>query len=472
METSIKRDSGSFKDPAGYVFIANDHVIRTVNPIASNSFQEILKTGLIDLLIEKGLVIPTEIDQTYVNSNLSDISPRGETPSFVLKHPKIPFISYPYEWTFEQLQDAALTHLNIQIAALEHNVVLSDASPFNMQFFENRILHIDVLSFKPYIDDEPWGSYNQFCKHFILPLLIEAWAGIPFQPMLRGKIDGLNFADTISILPKHRLWSSLNGILHVAFQSMLLSKTNSSSTTTASKRRYLSKTKHLAMLSELHVWIKKLRSGRKALTYWNDYAIINSYSDGMRETKEKFIENWASLYLKNGTIWDIGGNTGDYSEIALKAGVKSSIVLDSDLDSLKKTYEKSKNGLNILPVVMDIADPSPQLGWNQKERAGLNERTKPDGVIALAVIHHLAIGRNIPLQDIIQWIVGIAPSGVIEFVPKTDPMVQEMLSEREDVFLDYDESHFFAYLQKIVKLTNQYKFIENNRVIVSYQRLS
>ena len=169
-------------------------------------------------------------------------------------------------------------------------------------------------------------------------------------------------------------------------------------------------------------------------------------------------------------IWDIGGNSGDFSKAALEGGASLSVIFDSDIDSLEKAYEDAKRGVPILPLLVDIANPSPQQGWKQRERAGLNERSRPDGLIALAVIHHLAIGRNLPLQEVVHWLVDAAPEGIIEFVPKSDPMIVEMLFEREDVFVDYDEEHFLAYLGEKAEITGSARLPDNGRFIVSYSR--
>jgi ribosomal protein L11 methylase PrmA len=185
--------------------------------------------------------------------------------------------------------------------------------------------------------------------------------------------------------------------------------------------------------------------------------------------KLDFIREWA-LKVKGGLIWDIGGNTGDFSKAALEGGASLALIFDSDIDSLEKAYEDTKRGVSILPLLVDIANPSPQQGWNQRERAGLNERSRPAGLIALAVIHHLAIGRNLPLREVIRWLVDAAPEGIIEFVPKSDPMIVEMLFERDDVFIDYSEEHFLSYLSEMAVISDSIRLPDNGRFIVSFSR--
>jgi ribosomal protein L11 methylase PrmA len=464
------RDGGSFRDPAGYIFSSENDIYRTVNATALTNFKIVLESGVIQEMVNRGLLISTAI----VDSNEFDpsmfVGARGEMPELLLKHPRVPFISYSYEWTFEQLKTAALAHLELQIQCLEFDITLSDASSFNMQFVEGKFKHIDILSLKPYVEGEPWAGYNQFCKMFVAPLLIEAWVGIPFQSLLRGRIDGLNLNEVNRILPKFRRYTSLNALLHISLQAYMISKADSSKKlVTASNKIKLPRNRYKALLVELKSWISELKSGRQTRTYWNTYASENTYSEEMRRVKHVFIKDWAQN-IPNGVVWDIGGNTGDYSRAAVEAGVSLAVIFDSDIDSLEKAYSASKKGEPFLPLLMDIADPSPQQGWNQRERAGLNERSRPDGLIALAVIHHLAIGRNLPLVEIVDWMVTTAQHGIIEFVPKTDPMIVEMLSGREDIFDNYDEQHFLEYLSERAEITRQHRFSANNRLIVSYVR--
>lgn len=476
------RDAGSFRDPAGHVFVLDDEVIRSVNPGAKASFEKVIASGVLAELAQRGLMIPTSLDES--SRSLEPFKgARGETPSFLLRHPRLDFISYAHEWTFSQLKDAALCHLDVQLGSLERGIMLSDASVHNIQFHRGKPLHIDPLSLRPYIDGEPWAGYNQFCRMFLLPLLIEAWAGVGFQPLLKGSVDGIPLEYGASLLPRHKLLTSINGFLHV-FLHTRMTKSVSSSRSSAlqtSKKPAVPKSQHIALVKELRRWIVGLQSARSRKgpsTYWSEYACVNSYSAEMRQDKADFVDRFAKRLIErrlsgaiNGRtlICDIGGNTGEYSQITTAAGVDLAIIFDSDLDSLEAAYARYKEGLPVFPMLMDIADPSASTGWNQSERKGLNERRgNVTGVLALAVIHHLCIGRNLPLHAVLRWLVGFAAEGVIEFVPKTDPMVQSMLSHREDVFSDYDESHFMSYLCEIAQVTDRLRLGSHGRLLISY----
>jgi ribosomal protein L11 methylase PrmA len=464
------RDRGSFRDPSGYVFFQNGSVYRTINPAAAESFGTVAASGVLAELASRNLILPFEDLDMASGAFDAFKGARGEIPVRIIRHPRIKLISYPYEWVFSQLQDAALAHLDIQIAALDRNVVLSDATPYNMQFHEGKVVHIDLLSFRPYREGEPWAGYNQFCRMFLLPLLIEAWAGAPFQPLLRGRLDGVTFDEALAYLPRRKLYTSLNGYMHVKLQASMAQRSSSSDGQPGAKATALPKARYRAILSEMRHWIASLKSGRRSATYWRDYAKINSYSDAMKVAKLDFVREWAAK-AKPAMVWDIGGNTGDYSLSALSGGAKSAAVLDSDLDSLEVCYRREKTA-PILPLVMNLADPSPSLGWAQAERKGLAERDKPDGILALAVIHHMCISSNLPLEEVVRWFVGLAPSGVIEFVPKRDPMVKGLLRDRDDIFLDYDEAHFRRYLGPLAKITEERSFEENGRLLVAYNKVS
>lgn len=464
-----QRDSGSFRDPGGYVFHVGNGVVRTVNPSGLAQFTALQSSGLLASLAAKGLLIETEILGASETDRARYAGARGEVPAALLDHPRVPFITYPYEWVFSQLKDAALAHLDLQLAALDGNFELSDATAYNMQFLAGKPRHIDVLSLRPYAEGKPWAGYNQFCRQFLLPLLVEAWAGVNFQKMYRGGIEGIAFEDALAILPKRRLMTSLSGFLHVYLHGKAVSRPSSSSAAKATSRP-VSRQAYRGIISQLRGFIAGLESRRRPASYWQNYAAINSYSNAMRETKLAFVRDWASA-KRPGLMIDVGGNTGDYSQAAIEGGAGQAVVLDNDIDSLEHCYRaRTRAGANILPVFMNLADPSPGMGWRQAERKGLAARLPTDGMIALAVIHHMAIRGNLPLADAVAWLMESAPTGVIEFVPKADPMVAQLLQAREDIFPDYSEEAFRAAVESRARITSQHKFPENGRLIVSYER--
>ncbi len=466
---SPERDPGSFRDPSGYVFTEGSRILRAVMAPAEKTFGEIYRSGLLRELADKNLMI----DCVRIDADAEMLSQyrgaRGDTAVALYEHPRVPMLTYPYEWCFSQLKDAALAHLDLQLAALEKGYELSDATAYNMQFIDGRPVHIDAMSLRPYVDGVHWSGYNQFCRQFLLPLLLEAWAGVAFQGIYRGSLDGISFEDALAILPRRKIFTSASGIMHVYLHGRAVLAKSSKAEKQVDLDRKLPKTRYVAMIQQLRDFIGGLESAKRPSSYWNTYATINSYSEPMRDTKLQFVKDWAAS-AKPDLIWDIGGNTGDFSLAAIEGGAGASVVLDGDLDSLERAYRlRVRKGEKLLPMLMNLVDPTPNMGWRQVERKGLNERADADGVIALAVIHHMCIGGNLPLAEALRWLLSLAPTGVIEFVPKGDPMVDQLLAVRDDIFHDYEEDVFLKTITENHDITAEHKFAENGRLLVGYK---
>lgn len=466
----VTRDTGSFRDPSAYVFHDGDRVIRAVTESAAARFAAIYDSGVLARLAEKGLMIECRRLDPDDATMLGVTGARGENFSALYEHPRVPFITYPYEWCFSQLKAAALAHLDLQIAAFEEGYALSDATAYNIQFVNGKPIHIDVTSIIEYENGDVWAGYNQFCRQFLLPLLLEAWSGITFQSTYRGAIAGIDFRDALAILPRRKLFSSPAGFTHVYLHGKAVSRSSSSSSAKPRKQAPLKRSHYLAMLVQLRGFVEKLESRLRPASYWAEYAEVNSYSDKMRDEKISFVRDWAAK-CKPGIIIDIGGNTGDFSKAALAGGAQRSIIVDSDLDSIEWVYRQVANSnIAILPILMNLVDPTPDMGWRQTERKGFGDRAKVDGVIALAVLHHMVISGNLPLEDAIDWIISRAPEGIIEFVPKRDPMVKGLLAMRDDIFPDYNEDNFRRLVSSRARIDGEHFFESNGRLLVSYSR--
>ncbi|MGI9352929.1 MAG: class I SAM-dependent methyltransferase [Rhizobiaceae bacterium] len=462
------RDPGSFRDSGAYIFSQDNRIFRGITPAGMDQYAELTESNILDLLCDKGLMIESRCIDFAPEDMIGFTGARGEMPSVILEHPRIPLITYPYEWTFLQLKDAALAHLQLQLTGLEHGYVFSDATAYNMQFHEGGPVHIDVMSLKKYRDGQPWDGYNQFCREFLIPLLIESWAGLSFQSLYRGSLNGIGFDEALKILPRRKLLFSVTGLLHVYLHGKRVLSKTAVSQDHSQKSIDLPKNRYKAILMQLQEFISGLSSGRNKSSYWKDYAKTNSYDEESRQKKMEFVRGWAGAE-KPGRIWDIGGNTGDYALAAIEAGAGQAIVVDGDIDSLEMAYEtRFKAGKPVMPLVMDLLNPTPNLGWKQTERRGLQERIDADGVIALALIHHLAIGGNIPLSDAVNWLLSFAPKGVIEFVPKSDPMVKGLLNFRDDIFTDYDEETFLKTISATRNVNDTLRLSEGGRLLISY----
>ena len=463
--SSVVPESGSFRDHRGRIFYVDDRVFRTVMPVAMEDFDYVRSSGLVDDLVAAGLLIgESRADKALLGE-------KGADAALVLEHPRVPFVSYPYEWSFAALKAAALLHLELHQEALRKNVTLTDASAYNVQFQGASPLFIDSLSLRRYEDGEFWAGHRQFCEQFVNPLLLGSVTGVSHNAWFRGALEGISANDISKILPwRSRL--SWNTLTHVFMQSRLQSSSNhSDAAVERAKSRKLPKIGFEQILYGLHRWISKLEPKKGDATVWQDYARDNSYVDEEVSKKRAFIADFVSAASPN-LLFDIGCNTGDYSVLALESGARYAVGFDFDPGALDHAFRRARRDeLNFLSLHLDAANPSPSQGWMQQERQGFAERANGDAVIALAVVHHLAITKNLPLHQVIDWIIDMAPQGVIEFVPKSDPMVQRLLNLREDIFANYDEDSFRSIMATRARIIKSSVVSSGGRTLFWYERL-
>ncbi len=461
---AVRAEPGSFRDPGGRIYWLGERVLRTVMPSAAADFEYVESTGLIPQLVERGMLIP----QTQRPTGL--LGDAAGSPAYLLEHPKLDFISYPYEWPFPALQAAALLQLDLYLEALEKGVTLSDATAYNIQFDGVRPVFIDRLSFRRYVDGEFWLGHRQFCEQFLNPLLLRAKFGIPHNAWLRGSPEGIGAAELSALLPL-RAKFSWRVLTNVVMQGSL-QKTRSSDVhkAVAGKLRF-PKPAFVRMLRGLRTWIASLRPADRRPSTWQEYARQNSYRGTEAEAKRNFVARFVSEGRPR-MVWDIGCNTGDYSAAALQAGARTAIGFDFDQGALDLAFDRARSErIAFLPLFLDVTNPAPDQGWKQGERRGLQARASADMVLALALIHHIAISKNVPLADVVSWLTALAPRGVIEFVPKSDPMVVELLRLREDIFPDYDEEHFVRCLQQRARIVARETVSSSGRTLFAYERL-
>lgn len=453
----------SFRDPSGYVFTRDNRIFRALSAKGYEAFSAAQLGGLVDNARNNGLLIDSRL--VPANEFCEQLKgPRGETLTRVLEHPRIPFITYPYEWTFEQLKDAALQHLKLQLLALRYDFELSDASPYNMQFDIGLPLHIDVLSLRRYQDGHPWEGYNQFCRQFLAPLLLESITGIRFQSLLRGNLNGLDLGDLKRLIPARRRFTNLNLLMHIQLQSSAVAGASSSDLGRAMRLPIVPKRRYIAMLEGLRDWIESMTSGRRQ-TYWANYSSVNSYGEDQRQEKLRFIEALVRHWEVR-SVLDVGGNSGDYSQAAIAGGAAHAICVDTDVDALEVAYKKRKSSSPELhPVVINWVDPSPGQGWDMHERSAFKERLHVDAVLALAVVHHVVIGNNIPLAEFVRHLFSHGDRVIVEFVPKDDPMVQGLLLVREDIFPDYSEDNFIHLLEMHSRIVETRRLDPGGRIL-------
>jgi ribosomal protein L11 methylase PrmA len=458
----MSRDPASYRDPAGHIHLIDRKVYRSVLPPGVEQYTAARDSGFLDLATRSGRLIEgREVGPTV----LGDEAPNAV---HVLEHPRIDFISYPYCWSFYGLQAAALLTLDLHLDAMEHGLTLTDASAYNVQFLGPRPIFIDYLSFMRYEDGQVWLGYRQFCEHFLNPLLLTAKTGVPFQPWFRGTLDGIPAGDLGAVLPFR---AKLNPLIamHVVVQGRMQRSVTAARTTAAQKIR-LSRTALMNNLRSMRGVVEKLTPPSSQVSPWQRYEQTAHYTADERAAKARFV---AEVIQASGaqTVWDLGCNSGEYSEIALGSGAKSVIGFEPDPGALNAAYQRAAmKGLNFLPLSLDLTNPSPSLGWRQQERMGLAERRNADLVLCLALLHHLVLGRNLPLEQVLDWLVALAPRGVVEFVPKQDPMAAQLITWKPNVAPDYDRETVVRMLRERARIEREEVVTASGRVLFAYAR--
>ena len=408
----MKEEPGSFRDPAGRIFYYENKILRILNEDGFERYNFIEKNQIIKKAIEKKFLIKTKLLNEEEKSNIN-----LEKNVAYLEHEKIPYISYPYEWSFNQLKDAAIFHLDFNLFLLEQNATLIDSSAYNIQFIGSKPIFIDVLSLKEYKEGEAWKGHKQFCENFLNPLILKSKKGVKFNNWYKGNLEGIETSELDKILNFFDK-ISYNIFIHVYLLNKLDQKFKSKKSLEPIKnKKSLSKRGLIAIINQLKKFISNLKD-YKSETTWDGYSQDNSYSSMEENEKKKIVINFIK---KNNfsMLADLGCNDGEYSRLALENGSMGVIGFDFDINSIDRAFKISKeNNLNFLPLFFDATNPSSNLGWLEKERKGFNSRTKFDGVIALAFEHHLAIANYIPLVQVIKWITSLAPKGLIEFAQR------------------------------------------------------
>jgi len=451
--------SASFRDPSGFLFSRDGVLYRQINRKYESEYTRLMESGLYEKLVKVGLLIPhTTVDQPTIEFD----SVEQENPAFKIIQPeRVPFISYPYEWSFGELKDAALATLSIQKRALKLGMSLKDASAYNIQFVRGKATLIDTLSFETYQEGQPWVAYRQFCQHFLAPLALMAWKDVRLNQLLRVYIDGVPLDLASELLPsKTRLnFGLLTHIhLHAGAQKRYAGEE------VKSRGGSMSKQAMIGLIESLDSTIRKLE-WKSGGTEWGNYYDITNYSDAAFEHKQKLVAEWTKR-VNAAQVWDLGANNGVFSRVA--SGAAPFVVsFDIDPTAVEQNYRQIKNEKNekVLPLLLDLTNPSPALGWANRERDSLGERGPADLVLALALIHHLAISNNVPLPQLADFFAETSKWLVIEFVPKSDSQVKKLLASREDIFPTYTREGFEAAFQNHFKIHEAINVNESERVI-------
>jgi hypothetical protein len=455
-----KRHPGSFRDPSGFIFFQDGILYRLVSLSYRDDYEHLMRSGLYKTLIDEELLVPhQEADKSF--NGIDNVYK-------VLKPEVIPFISYPFEWSFSQLKHAALTTLRVQKRALEFGMSLKDCSAYNIQFRKGKPILIDTLSFEKYREGQPWLAYRQFCQHFLGPLALMSYRDIRLSNLLRTYIDGIPLDLTSSLLPfRTRLLFSLLSHIHLHAHV----QRHYSHRPFHTKARKLSKTSLLALFDNLESAVKKLKWTSQK-TEWVDYYRAAPYSERAILQKKCIVSNYLDKVSQQ-IVWDLGANTGPFSRIASQKGVQT-ISFDIDPACVERNYLEclQSHETNILPLLLDLTNPSPGIGWENQERMSLLDRGPADTVMALALIHHLAISNNLPLDKIAAFFKNICTTLIIEYIPKNDPQSQILLSSRRDIFSHYTQADFERSFSNYFTFICRMNLVDSQRSIYLLERRS
>lgn len=427
-------DSGSFRDRTARVFLHHGEVFRALSRQALNEWRQVSGEPFFQQLLSSGRVVATEqLTEQQVQQLQLPLKAAA-----ILRHQRIPFVTYPYEWSFSMLQDAALLHLEILTEAIKVGTILKDSSPYNVQFCGSRPVFIDVGSFVSHATGEPWAGYRQFCELMLFPLLLQAYRKIDVQPVLRVKLDGISAAEFLRPLA----WRDMlrRGVFtHGWLQSMLERQAATVETDTIGALKSSGFDRSLIQnnLKQLTRLVRQLK-WTPANNQWSNYRHDKPHVVRDVQAKQRFVAEVCQARRRR-LVWDLGCNDGHFSQIAA-AHADTVIAMDRDHGCVERLYRKlvtDKGHQNIVPLCIDVLNPSPAIGWRGRERLRLEDRGQPELVLCLGLIHHLVIAGNIPLPEVVNWLASFQADVVLEFPSKRDPMVKSLLRHKHDQYDDY-----------------------------------
>lgn len=458
------RDPGSFRDPLSHVVLDGDSVYRLYSDAGERDRKEVWP--FVESVIADGLVIAADA---------VDVPDRPEIAG-AIRHPRLPLISYPFEWSFSMLRDAALLQLELTGRGLDAGVGVKDATSYNIQFTGNGPLFIDVGSFEPRSDGDPWYGYQQFCQLFLYPLMVQAYAGVPFQPLLRGSINGITVEQARGILgplrPKLQRGRFTHVLLHALAQRKLAD--SSGGIVEDVKAAGMKPEVLKATVNRLAKLVGGLDLGLDEST-WSEYSDRGHYPDEGLRQKAEFVDRALASTGPHRQVWDVGCNDGLFSRVAADHA-ELVVAMDADALVIDRLYaglgqDSSDAARRIVPLVVDLSTAGGGLGWRGAERPGFFDRTAPDAVIYLAVVHHLALTFNIPLAQQLDLLADISPNLVIEFPSERDPMVHRLVrNKRAGLFEDYSRTCFEGLLHERFAVEEQVELTGGTRTIYRARR--
>ena len=459
--TAARVEPGSFRDPDSRVVVTDDAVLRALSTRGLADWEALAATELFPRALAEGKLIPTERVE-----GAADLPELEDEAAAVLRHERVPFVSYPYEWSFGMLRDAALLHLELLEAALAEDLVLKDSSPYNVQWRGSQPVYIDLGSFERLTPGEPWLGYRQFCMLFLYPLLLQAYKGVPFQPWLRGSLEGITPEQLRSVMSLRDLLR--RGVFtHVYLHARLERGRGETAREVKRELRAAGFKKELivANVRRLAKLIRRLEWSPSRST-WSGYEPTTSYEEADARRKEDFVRG-AIGSQRWDLVWDLGCNVGRFARLAAERS-RYVVALDADGAVVEQLYRelKEEGSTSILPLAVDVLDPSPGLGWRGRERRPLTERGEPDLTLCLALVHHLSIGGNVPVRDVVDWLASLRSAVVVEFPTRDDPQVRRLLAaKRDDLHSDYERDPFERSLHEAFEVERTEALAGGTRIL-------
>jgi hypothetical protein len=458
--TTSRPDPGSFRDPASTVLSSDGRILRGLGDEAAAAYEATAATAAYRDAVAAGRIVGTR--RLAADEIPADVAERFTA---VLEHERIPFISYPYEWSFSMLQDAGTLHLELLLAALAEDITMKDGYSFNVQFRGATPTFIDVGSFEP-VKPGPWIGYRQYCQTILYPLMLEAHLGVPFQRTLLGHLDGIPPQEMAKLLrgtKKYRKGVFRNVTVQAATDRRFDRGGRKTQEDLAASGFGAELNK--ALTKKLLSTTAALRSERSE-SAWVAYRNTCSYSDDDRQAKERFIREVVAD-RRPGMAWDLGANDGVYARIVAERADQV-LAVDYDdvtVDAMYRSF-KADGITNILPLVMNLVDPSPARGWRNMERRAFTDRGRPDLVLALALVHHLALAANVPLAQVVEWFADLGGTLVVEFVEPHDPMADRLLGNKAaGLFPDYRIEEFERLLGDRYQVTSHLRLPSGGRTL-------
>lgn len=457
------RHPSSYRDPAARIVSTDQKVVRALTSEGVIRFEAYRSSGFQALAEASGWVarswptqLPLGIDSRYVDA---------------IEHEKIRFVSYPYEWPFALLKRAALFHLELNLSALDHGLKMVDASAFNVQFRGVTPVFIDVPSFAPNVEGEPWLAHAQFCEQFLNPLLLASSSALSFQALFRGSLSGIS-TDAVSSVLSSTSWLSPDLLLHVHLPARAARSARSSSAASLERvrRRRVPKSAVQWMMKRLWRLISRLTARHEKNSVWAGYRADRDDFARDDEVRRNLVKCFVCEHRIRSML-DVGCNDGTYSEVAVEAGVEHVVAIDSDLGALQRCHDRAAaKRLPVVPILQDWCNTSPEQGWLGMERTGFANRLDVDGLVAFAVLHHLCLGRNLPIDEAVASLVRVAARGLIEFVPKEDERATLVLALKAAEVHGYDRGSFLAAVSKCARIVRVIDLPDTQRCVVEYVR--